>query len=159
MRRPRLRPPAAALAVGAIAAAIASLAARAQPVIDEAGVRTALAGCVQAWNRHDPAAFGAACLTDDIWFSESDDSFYRRDRGRAQVLARFDYNIRNGDLGVGRRAAQAAARRLGRSADEAAPGHAAEGTEGLRVDVRQRPVVRPAAARRRHMEGVLLYLA
>jgi hypothetical protein len=63
-----------------------------------AEVRATLARCVEAWNRHDPPAFGAACLTDDVWFSESDDSFYRRNIGRAKMLGMFDYNIRNSDL-------------------------------------------------------------
>jgi uncharacterized protein (TIGR02246 family) len=82
---------------GAAALALATCAA-AQPAADEAEVRAALARCVAAWNSHDPKAFGDACVTDDVWFSEGDDSFYRRNIGRAKLLGMFDYNIRNTDL-------------------------------------------------------------
>jgi hypothetical protein len=63
-----------------------------------AEVRAALARCVQAWNRHDPPAFGEACLTEDVWFSESNDSFYKRNIGRARMLGMFDYNLRHTEL-------------------------------------------------------------
>jgi mono/diheme cytochrome c family protein len=65
---------------------------------DEAQVRAALAACVEAWNRHEPKAFGDTCLTADVWFSESDDSFYKRFQGREKVLSTFGYNIANSDL-------------------------------------------------------------
>jgi hypothetical protein len=87
---------AASMLAGCAALGLGSAAA--QPSADEAGVRAALARCVEAWNRHDPAAFGDACLTDDVWFSDSDDSFCKRDRGRDRVLARLDHNLRNADL-------------------------------------------------------------
>jgi hypothetical protein len=82
----------AAAALGLVAAATAPAA-----VDDEAGVRQALQRCVDGWNSHDPKTFGD-CLTDDVWFSEADDSFYKRFRGRDKVLGMFDYNIRNSDL-------------------------------------------------------------
>ena len=86
---------AAAVALAAAAAAVAAAAPAA--VDDEAGVRQALQRCVDGWNTHDPQAFGD-CLTDDVWFSEADDSFYKRFRGRDKVLGMFDYSIRNSDL-------------------------------------------------------------
>ena len=73
-------------------------AAVAQPLPDEAGVRAALDRCVAAWNRHVPKAFADACVTDDVWFTEADDSVYRRFKGREKMLGLFDYNIRNTDL-------------------------------------------------------------
>lgn len=82
----------------AAAVALAAVPASAQTSGDEAAVRATLTQCVDAWNRHDPAGFGSACLTDDVWFSEDNDSFYKRWRGRAQVLGLFDYNIRNSEL-------------------------------------------------------------
>ncbi len=84
--------------IAALLLALSPARAPAQPSIDEAGVRSALAACVEAWNRHDPKAFGDVCLTDDIWFSETDDSFYQRFRGRAKVLGTFGYNIQSTDL-------------------------------------------------------------
>jgi cytochrome c553 len=80
------------------AVALAAAAASAQTPADEAAVRAALASCVEAWNRHDPKAFGDVCLTDDIWFSETDDSFYKRFQGREKVLGMFGYNIQSSDL-------------------------------------------------------------
>jgi hypothetical protein len=65
---------------------------------DEAGVRAALAACVAAWNRHEPKTFGDVCLTEDVWFSETDDSFYQRFRGRDKVMSTFGYNIQSSDL-------------------------------------------------------------
>jgi hypothetical protein len=97
--RPRSRARTAWAAAGLLVLAVGR--APAQPATaatDEAAVRAALAQCVQAWNRHDPKAFGDACLTEDVWFSESDDSFYKRFIGRAKVLGMFDYNIRSTDL-------------------------------------------------------------
>ena len=79
------------------AALVLPVAALAQPAANEAGVRAALQRCVDAWNHHEPPAFGD-CLTEDVWFSEADDSFYQRYRGRAKVLGTFDYNIRSTDL-------------------------------------------------------------
>ncbi|MBI3156450.1 MAG: hypothetical protein HYZ20_13715 [Burkholderiales bacterium] len=81
----------AAAAIG-LAAAVAPAAA-----VDEAAVREALQRCVAGWNDHEPRAFGD-CLTADVWFSEADDSFYKRFVGRDKVLGMFDYNIRNSDL-------------------------------------------------------------
>jgi hypothetical protein len=72
--------------------------AQAQPAPDEAGVRAALERCVAAWNRHVPKAFADACVTDDVWYTDVNDTSYQRYRGRAQMLGRFDYNIRNADL-------------------------------------------------------------
>jgi hypothetical protein len=86
----------ASLVAAAIACATTPV--PAQPAADEAGVRAALAACVAAWNRHDPKAFGDVCLTDDIWFSETDDSFYKKFRGRAMVLGTFGYNVESSDL-------------------------------------------------------------
>lgn len=65
--------------------------------VDEAGVRAALERCVAGWNSHEPQRFGE-CLTEDVWFSEADDSFYQRFRGRPKVLGLMDYSIRNSDL-------------------------------------------------------------
>jgi hypothetical protein len=70
----------------------------AQPLSDELGVRAALERCVAAWNRHVPKVFADACVTDDVWFTEADDSAYRRFKGREKMLGLFDYNIRNTDL-------------------------------------------------------------
>jgi hypothetical protein len=72
--------------------------ARAQTSFDEAGVRAALAACTQAWNQHQAKAFGNACLTEDVWFSETDDSFYKRFQGREKVLGAFAYPIETSDL-------------------------------------------------------------
>ncbi len=77
---------------------LAAAPATAQPSADEAGVRAALAACVAAWNRHGAKAFGEACLTEDVWFSETDDSFYKRFQGREKVLGTFGYNIETTDL-------------------------------------------------------------
>ena len=41
-----------------------------------------------------PKAFADACVTDDVWFSEVDDSFYQRFKGRAKMLSVLDHNIR-----------------------------------------------------------------
>ena len=84
-----------------LAAAIAALLllpAAAQPLADEAGARAALERCVAAWNRHVPKAFADACVTDDVWFTEADDSTYRRFKGREKMLGLLDYSIRNTDL-------------------------------------------------------------
>lgn len=82
-------------ALAALALCLAAAAAAAAG--DEAGVRAALQRCVDAWNRHEPPAFGA-CLTEDVWYSEADDSAYKRFQGRAKALDLLDYNIRNSDL-------------------------------------------------------------
>lgn len=86
---------------GIAAAVIAALLlppAAGQPLPDEAGVRAALDRCVAAWNRHVPKAFADACVTDDVWYTEADDSAYRRFKGREKLLGLFDYKIRNTDL-------------------------------------------------------------
>lgn len=82
----------------AAAVALAAVQTSAQPSIDEAGVRAALAACVEAWNRHQPKTFGDACLTEDVWFSETDDSFYKRFQGRDKVLGMFGHNVETSDL-------------------------------------------------------------
>lgn len=81
-----------------LAAAVIGLAAAAPPAAaaDDA-VRAALQRCVAGWNSHEPKVFGD-CLSADVWFSEADDSFYKRFVGRDKVLGMFDYNIRNSDL-------------------------------------------------------------
>ena len=82
-----------------LAAAAIGLTASAPPAAadDEAAVREALQRCVAGWNAHEPKVFGD-CLSADVWFSEADDSFYKRLVGRDKVLGMFDYNIRNSDL-------------------------------------------------------------
>lgn len=70
----------------------------APPAADEAGVRAALERCVAAWNRHVPKAFADACVSDDVWFTEANDSHYQRFKGRAKMLGLLDYNIRQTDL-------------------------------------------------------------
>lgn len=85
--------PALPLLLLALAASV-----QAQPVPDEAGVRAALERCVAAWNRHQPKAFADACVTDDVWYSETDDSWYQRFKGRTKMLGLLDYNLRNTDL-------------------------------------------------------------
>ncbi|MEP6971180.1 MAG: hypothetical protein ABJA49_12105 [Betaproteobacteria bacterium] len=82
----------------AVMAALVPLPAVAQPLPDEAGVRAALDRCVAAWNRHVPKIFADACVTDDVWFSEVDDSFYQRFKGRTNMLNLLDYNIHRTDL-------------------------------------------------------------
>lgn len=90
--------PLAVAAVAVLAAAAGAPHAVAQSPGVEADVRAALARCVGAWNRHQPKAFGDACLTEDVWFSEADDSFYKRFQGREKVLGAFGYNIESSDL-------------------------------------------------------------
>jgi cytochrome c553 len=87
---------AARCAVAALA--LSAVTASAQTPADDAAVRAALASCVEDWNRHDPKAFGDVCLTEDIWFSETNDSFYKRFQGREKVLGTFGYNIQSSDL-------------------------------------------------------------
>jgi len=87
-----------AVLIGAVLVLGAALPAPAQTAADEGGVRAALAACVDAWNRHQAKAFGDACLTEDVWFSETDDSFYKRFQGREKVLQTFGYNIESSDL-------------------------------------------------------------
>lgn len=84
--------------VAVLALVLAATRTLAQSAFDETGVRSALAACVESWNRHEPKAFGDVCLTEDVWFSETDDSFYQRFRGRAKVLGTFGYNIQSTDL-------------------------------------------------------------
>jgi hypothetical protein len=90
--------PSAAACIAAAVAGFAGVRAAAQPPADEAGVRAALAACVEAWNRHQPKTFGDVCLTEDVWFGEVDDSFYKRFQGREKVLGTFGYNIESSDL-------------------------------------------------------------
>lgn len=99
MRRLHLGCGTAAARTAAVVLALAAASPTpAQPAADEAGVRAALAACVEAWNRHQPKAFGDACLTEDVWFSEAEDSFYKRFQGREKVLGTFGYNIETSDL-------------------------------------------------------------
>lgn len=86
------------LFTAALFALAGAAALRAQPAFDEAGVHATLAACVKAWNGHQPRVFGEICLTDDVWFSETDDSFYKRFQGREKVLGTFGFNIETSDL-------------------------------------------------------------
>jgi len=96
---------------GFVAAVAVALAAAAAPaaVDDEAGVRRACSAASPA-GIPTTKAFGD-CLTDDVWFSEADDSFYKRFIGRDKVLGMFDYNIRKLRPAVGSRAHEVARRR------------------------------------------------
>jgi hypothetical protein len=64
---------------------------------DEAAVRAATQGLVDAWNRHDPKAWGDR-LPEDVWYTETDESLYQRYKGRAAAVARFSYSVENSDL-------------------------------------------------------------
>lgn len=68
------------------------------PFVDpETAVRQATERLLDAWNRHDVAAW-SALLTEDVWYAETDDTFYQRSKGREQVIARFEYEVRNSTL-------------------------------------------------------------
>jgi ketosteroid isomerase-like protein len=75
-------------------AAPANVAATVDPA---AAVRRATERLLDAWNRHDLAAW-SALLTDDVWYAETDDTFYKRSRGREQVIGRFEFDLRNSTL-------------------------------------------------------------
>lgn len=64
---------------------------------DEAAVRAATQALVQAWNRHDSAAW-ASHLSDDTWYTQADDSFYRRYQGKNKAIELFASSVRNSDL-------------------------------------------------------------
>lgn len=67
-------------------------------VVDpETAVRRATERLLDGWNRHDLAAW-SALLTEDVWYAETDDTFYKRSKGRAQVIGRFEYELRNSTL-------------------------------------------------------------
>ncbi len=63
----------------------------------EIAVRQATERLLGAWNRHDLAAW-SALLTEDVWYTETDDSFYKRSQGRQQVIGRFEFELRNSTL-------------------------------------------------------------
>jgi len=64
---------------------------------DEAAVRRATQALVEAWNRHDPKAW-SAFLAEDVWYTETDDSLYQRQKGRDAAVGRFSYSVENSDL-------------------------------------------------------------
>jgi ketosteroid isomerase-like protein len=63
----------------------------------ETAVRQATERLLDAWNRHDLAAW-SALLTEDVWYAETDDVFYKRSKGREQVIGRFAFELRNSKL-------------------------------------------------------------
>ena len=64
---------------------------------DEAAVRSASQSLVEAWNRHDPKAWSAH-LAEDVWYTETNDSLYQRNKGREAAVGRFSYSVENSDL-------------------------------------------------------------
>ena len=83
----------ALLAVMALAAGLLS-----GPVLaDEAAVRRASQALVDAWNRHDTKAWSAQ-LAEDVWYTEADDSFYQRFKGRDRAVSLMAYSVENSDL-------------------------------------------------------------
>jgi len=119
--------------------------AQTQPALEEAGVRAGLERCVAAWNRHVPKAFADACVTDDVWYSEVDDSNYGRFKGRSQMLGLLDYSVRNTDLQWEFVSMQALPD--GSVAVQLKQHIGVLPQAGkVRAELRQRPVVRPAAA-------------
>jgi len=64
---------------------------------DEAAVRQASEALVQAWNRHDPKAWSTH-LAEDVWYTETDDSLYQRQKGREAAVGRFSYSVETSDL-------------------------------------------------------------
>jgi ketosteroid isomerase-like protein len=63
----------------------------------EAAVRQAIAACVAAWNTHDVKAW-SRFLAEDVWYTEADDTWYQRYKGRDKVIGWFEYSVKNGDL-------------------------------------------------------------
>jgi ketosteroid isomerase-like protein len=79
------------------ALAWALLSAPAPAHADEAAVRQASEALVAAWNRHDPQAW-SAFVAEDVWYAETDDSIYKRFRGRAKILGDLKFSIEGSDL-------------------------------------------------------------
>jgi ketosteroid isomerase-like protein len=76
---------------------MATLLLSAQVRADEAAVRSATQSLVNAWNRHDPKAW-AEHLAEDVWYTEADDSFYQRFKGRDKAVSAFSYSVESSDL-------------------------------------------------------------
>jgi uncharacterized protein (TIGR02246 family) len=64
---------------------------------DEAAVRSASQAVVDAWNRHDVKGWSAH-LAPDVWYTETDDSFYQRFKGRERAVNLLSYSVENSDL-------------------------------------------------------------
>ena len=64
---------------------------------DEAAVRSATQALVEAWNRHEPKTW-SAFLAEDVWYTETDDSLYQRNKGRQAAIDRFSYSVESSDL-------------------------------------------------------------
>jgi ketosteroid isomerase-like protein len=64
---------------------------------DAAAVRSASRSLVEAWNRHDVKAW-TAYLADDVWYTETNDSLYQRNKGREAAVGRFADSVENSDL-------------------------------------------------------------
>jgi len=92
--RPVLRATAAGLLALAAAALCLPTAVRAQP---EAEVKRAIQNYVETWNRHDVDAW-LAHLGEDVWYAETDDTFYKRFRGREKVKGWFEHSVKNSRL-------------------------------------------------------------
>ncbi len=63
---------------------------------DEGAVRSATQALVNAWNRHDVAAW-SAFLSEDAWYTDIDDK-YESFKGRKQAIGRLGYSIESSDL-------------------------------------------------------------
>ena len=64
---------------------------------DEAAVRSATQALVEAWNRHDAKAV-TELLAEDVWYTETNDSLYQRQKGRERAMSLLAYSIENSDL-------------------------------------------------------------
>ena len=64
---------------------------------NEPAVRSASKALVDDWNRHDVKAW-TAHLAEDVWYTETNDNLYQRNKGREQAFNRFSYGIENSDL-------------------------------------------------------------
>jgi ketosteroid isomerase-like protein len=64
---------------------------------DEAAVRLASQAIVDAWNRHEPAAWSAH-LAEDVWYSDVDDSLYERFKGRDKAVGQASNKVETSDL-------------------------------------------------------------
>lgn len=62
----------------------------------EASLNEAIANYVATWNRHDVQAW-SSLLTDDVWYTESDD-YYQRMKGRKAVVSFFGDLVKTTDL-------------------------------------------------------------
>ena len=83
-------------------ASLASLAAAALPLraADDdpaAAVRQAIVAYEKAWNSHDVKAW-SRFLAEDVWYTEADDTWYQRFKGRDKVVGWFEYSVKNGEL-------------------------------------------------------------